>query len=131
MPFHVTVLYAGLNGLLVLVLAFIVVRQRQRTRIELGTGGNEQLERAQRALGNWAEYVPLALILMGLLEAQRTSAYLLHALGIAITAGRVLHAWGLSHSSGQTFGRSAGMVLTWATLLVASIAAVVVGLGLR
>ncbi len=59
--------------------------------------------------GNWAEYVPLVLILMGLLEAQRTSLYLLHALGIALIVGRVLHAWGLSRSSGRSFGRAAGM----------------------
>jgi uncharacterized membrane protein YecN with MAPEG domain len=130
MPFHVTVLYAGLNGLLLLVLVVGVMRQRLRTGVQFGAGGSEELERAQRCLGNWAEYVPLALILMGLLEAQRTSAYLLHALGIAITVGRVLHAWGLSRNSGRSFGRSAGMVLTWAVLLVASVVAVVVGLGL-
>jgi uncharacterized protein len=130
MPFHVTVLYAGLNGLLLLVLVVGVMRQRQRTGVQFGDGGSEELERAQRCLGNWAEYAPLVLILMGLLEAQRTSAYLLHGLGIAITVGRVLHAWGLSRSSGRSFGRSAGMALTWATLLVASVVAVAVGLGL-
>jgi len=131
MPFHVTVLYAGLNGLLVLLLAAGVMRQRMRARVQLGSGGDEGLERAQRALANWAEYVPLVLILMGLLEAQRTSFYLLHALGIALTVGRVLHAWGLSRHSGRSFGRSAGTALTWIALLVASVVAVVVGLGLR
>lgn len=131
MSFHVTVLYAGFNGLLVLVLAAGVMRQRVRARVHFGSGGDEELERAQRALGNWAEYVPLVLILMGLLEAQRTSLYLLHALGIALTVGRVLHAWGLSRSSGRSFGRAAGIGLTWTVLAVASVTAVVVGLGLR
>jgi uncharacterized membrane protein YecN with MAPEG domain len=131
MPFHVTVLYAGLNGLLLLALAFAVIRQRQRTGIVLGTSGSEELERAQRALGNWTEYVPPVLILMGLLEAQHASAYLLHALGITLTVGRVLHAWGLSRTSGRSFGRAAGIGLTWTVLAVASVAAVAVGLGLR
>ena len=131
MPFHVTVLYAGISGLLVLVLAGAVMRQRLRSGVQFGSGGVAELERAQRALGNWVEYAPLVLILMGLLEAQRTSIYLLHALGIALVLGRALHAWGLWSSPGRTFGRSAGMALPWLALLVASIAAVVVGLGLR
>lgn len=131
MPFHVTVLYAGLNGLLVLLMAAGVMRQRMRARVQFGSGGDAALERAQRALANWAEYVPLVLILMGLLELQHTSFYLLHALGIALTVGRVLHAWGLSRHSGRSFGRGAGIMLTWVALLVASVVAVVVGLGLR
>jgi len=129
MPFHVTVLYAGLNGLLVLVLAGAVMRQRVRAGVEIGDGGSVELLRAQRALGNWAEYVPLTLILMGLLEAQRTSLYLLHALGIALVVGRLLHAWGLWRSSGRSFGRAAGIGLTWAVLGVASVAAILTGLG--
>jgi len=130
MPFHVTVLYAGLNGLLVLVLAGAVMRQRARTGVLFDAGGQEELGRAQRVLGNWAEYVPLALILMGLLEAQRTSLYVLHALGIALVVGRVLHAWGLSRTSGRSFGRAAGIALTWVVMGVASVLAILTGLAL-
>jgi uncharacterized membrane protein YecN with MAPEG domain len=43
----------------------------------------------------------------------------LHLMGIALTLGRILHAWGLSTSPGESFGRAAGTTLTWLTLLAA------------
>ena len=67
MPFHVTVLYAGINGLIILVLALNVVRLRRNTRVGLGDGGNDDMLRACRMHANATEYVPIVLILMGLL----------------------------------------------------------------
>jgi uncharacterized membrane protein YecN with MAPEG domain len=115
----VVTFYAGLNGLIALVLAILVIRQRQRTRTEFGTGGHRALEQAIRVQGNFVENVPLILILLLLLALGGLGPLWLHLLGIALTAGRILHAWGLSTNPGQSFGRSAGIALTWATLLVA------------
>jgi hypothetical protein len=128
LPFHVTLLYAGINGLILLVLALNVVRLRRNTKVGLGDGGNEGMLRACRMHANAAEYVPIILILMGLLELQRESIYLLHALGIMLTLGRILHPIGIAGSSGESFGRAAGMLLTWVALLVAAVAAIVAGL---
>jgi uncharacterized membrane protein YecN with MAPEG domain len=130
MPFHVTVLYAGLNGLLVLVLAFRVSSCRGRAGISIGSGGNSELERRIRIHANALENIPLVLILMGLVEFYHTSAFLVHGLGIALTLGRLLHAWGLTRSSGLSFGRAAGMSLTWLALLVGSVIAILIGLGI-
>jgi hypothetical protein len=129
MPFHVTVLYAGLNGLIVLVLAFRVTSCRGTSKISIGTDGNSELERRIRIHGNAIENIPLVLILMGLIEFYHTSMFLVHGLGIVLTLGRLLHVWGLTRSPSRSFGRSAGMSLTWLALLVGSVTAILIGLG--
>ncbi|HEY6334565.1 MAG TPA: MAPEG family protein [Alphaproteobacteria bacterium] len=129
MPLSITTFYAGLNGLILLILAFRVGRARARTKILIGTGGDAELERAIRAHANAAEYVPIVLILIGALELSGASHLLLHGLGIALTLGRVLHGWGLSHASGLSLGRQAGAMLTGIARAVASVAAIVAGFG--
>jgi uncharacterized membrane protein YecN with MAPEG domain len=65
---------------------------------------------------NAVEYLPIALILLLILELNQTEPLLLHVFGILLLLGRVLHAWGLSMSPGVTPGRGFGMVLTWGTI---------------
>jgi uncharacterized protein len=115
----IVMFYAGLNALIALVLALRVVRLRVVTKTDLGTGGHRGLEQAIRAHGNFIEYVPLILVLLLLLELSGLGAIWLHAMGIALTLGRVLHAWGLSTNPGESFGRAVGIFLTWSTLLAA------------
>jgi uncharacterized membrane protein YecN with MAPEG domain len=129
MPFRVTALYAGLNALILLVLAFRVARQRGISKVGIGTGGDAALERASRVHGNAVENVPIVLILLGLAEACGSSVVLLHGIGIALTLGRLLHAWGLTRSPNESFGRAAGMTLTWLALAVGAIRALLTGLG--
>ena len=104
-------LYIGLNLLLTLVLAILVVRQRAKHSVSLGDGGNADVERAIRAHGNNVEYVAIALpglIALGLLGASLT---LLHAAGLLVTAGRVAHAIGISN--GISIFRQLGTLATW------------------
>ena len=113
--------YAGLNALIALALVLLVERQRLKTRTMFGTGGHPALEQAIRAHGNFVEYVPLILLLLLLLELGGLRPLWLHVLGIALTIGRILHAWGLSTSPGRSFGRAVGTGLTWLTLVAALI----------
>jgi hypothetical protein len=128
MPFKITALYAGLNGLILLVLAIRVARQRGRSQVGLGTGGDATLERAIRIHGNAVESIPIVLILLGLAEACGSSPILLHGIGVALTLGRLLHIWGLTQSSGVSFGRAAGMSLTWLALGVGAVRALAYGI---
>ncbi len=66
---------------------------------------------------------------MGLIEFYHASALLVHGLGIALTLGRLLHVWGMTRSPDLTFGRVAGMSLTWLALLVGSVVAILIGIG--
>ena len=117
----IVMFYAGVNALIAMVLAMRVVRLRVTTKTDLGSGGHRGLERAIRAHGNFIEYVPLILLLLLLLELSGLGAIWLHAMGAALTVGRILHGWGLSTNAGESFGRFSGTMLTWLALLAALI----------
>jgi uncharacterized membrane protein YecN with MAPEG domain len=65
--------------------------------------------------------VPLALLMMAMLELVRTSIYVLHVLGIMLLVGRLLHGYAFSFTGHFRFGRMAGTVLTVAVLLIEAI----------
>lgn len=121
MSMEITAPYAALLGLLFILLSFQVSRHRLAGQVSLGDGNNPALGQAIRAHGNFAEYVPLALILIGLAEAQGATALLLHALGGGLLAGRVLHAWGINQPNAVHNARKFGIVLTWLSIVVASV----------
>lgn len=114
---HVTGLYAALATLLVLFLSGRVSWLRNKRKVKLGDGGLDDLARAIRAQANAVEYLPLALLLLLLLDLDQARTAWLHGLGVALVAGRVLHAWGLSRSAGRSPGRALGMLLTWGAML--------------
>jgi len=127
MPVAIVAFYAGLNALIMLVLAVLVTRQRVLTDTMIGAGERPQMQLAIRAHGNSAENTPIILLLMLLLALTGVAALWLHGLGIALTVGRVLHAWGLSHDPGRSFGRFSGMFLTWGVMIAALALCIVVG----
>jgi uncharacterized membrane protein YecN with MAPEG domain len=118
---RITGLYAALCAILVVVLALRVVFHRFRHRIGIGDGGDKALITLIRVHGNAIENVPLALLLLLLLELNQTAPPWLHAFGIAIVLARVIHAFGLSRSSGASAPRFLGTFITWTTVLVMAV----------
>ncbi len=116
----ITAFYAGLLGFLFLALSARVIHFRRRG-ISLGDGGDPGMLRVIRGQANFAEYVPLALVLMLILELGHTSMYVLHALGITLLAARLLHGYALSFTAHFAFGRLWGAVLTFGVLLVSAL----------
>jgi len=113
-PIYAFGFYAALNALILLILSLRVVRARVRTQTAIGDGGKPEMAAPLRAHANNAEYVPMALILLWALASPLgRSLWLIHGIGISLTLGRVLHAIGLSRSSGPSGLRFAGMILTW------------------
>lgn len=130
MLYSITLLYAGLSALLLLALSFQVVGLRRKHQIGLGTGEAPALERAVRVHANFCEYVPIALLLLLVLELSGPlPAWLLHVLGVMLVIGRILHAVGLSRSAGTSSGRFVGTLLTWLMILVAGLLAVGIAIG--
>ena len=123
----ITSFYAVPIAILYLVLTFRVISVRRRNAVALGDGGNPVLLRRIRAQGNLTEYAPLILVLMLMGELQGASALLLHAIGIALLAGRTLHAFGISQAREDIRLRAAGMVLTLTAIAVAALIAVLPG----
>jgi len=112
--FPITAFIAGLFTLYFMRLSFAVIGLRRANKVALGAGGVDALEGAIRAHGNFAEYVPLGLILLGLLESQGAHPVLVAALGAGLALGRVYHARGLSQAN---LGfRVRGMQWTFRTL---------------
>ncbi|WP_394000899.1 MAPEG family protein [Luteimonas sp. WGS1318] len=114
---RISLLIASLHVVLYLVLALRVVLHRNVHKIGVGTGGDAVLRRKVRVHGNFGEYVPLALLMLALLELAAVSTAWLWTFGIALLIARVLHAAGLGASSGYSVGRFAGTLLTFITLL--------------
>jgi uncharacterized membrane protein YecN with MAPEG domain len=123
----VTPLYAGLLALLYFVLSLRVVQMRG-TGISLGDGGNAQMLRRIRGHANFAEYVPLILVMMAMLELSKFSIYLLHALGIVLVVARLLHGYALSFTEKFKFGRFWGTFLTYLVMVVAGVSCAYQGL---
>jgi uncharacterized membrane protein YecN with MAPEG domain len=110
--------YVGANVLILLILALGVVRARAASKVILGDGGDPGLQRAIRVHGNAAEYVPAGLIgILALALLPAAPLWAVHAGGVLLTAGRILHAIGLSNTSGRSFGRAFGTLFTWIAFL--------------
>src|ERR1700676_4419970 len=123
----VTPLYASLLALWFVVLSARVVNLRRRG-IVFGDNGDVAVTRVVRAQANCAEYVPLALLLMGFLELSRFSIYILHALGLTLLIGRLVHGLALFFGWQMRSGRVAGAALTFIVLLIEALLCLYQGL---
>jgi len=117
----VTPAYAAVAALLFIVLSFRTIGLRRKLLIGVGSGESKELLRAMRVHANFAEYVPLALLLIYFLELQSDSNTWIHVLCIGLLIGRVLHAFGVSQVREKLYLRQAGMVLTFIAILAASV----------
>jgi uncharacterized protein len=118
----VTALYAGCLGLFYLGLSFWVVRVRMQQRVFAGDKGDPVMANAMRVHANFAEYVPLALILLLLAEMQGAPALALHLLGAGLLLARVIHALGMGRMPHVSALRGGGALLTFVVLLLAGAA---------
>ena len=91
----ITGFYLALLALLYVVLGVQVSRLRRGHRVVFGDGDNTRLRSAIRAHANFAEYVPIIVLLVALLEMSGTPAMLIHLLMGALLVGRLLHPLGM------------------------------------
>ncbi len=112
----ITPAYAVAFALVFVALSVRTLRLRRRYQVAVGHGGEPALERAARAHGNFAEYVPLTLLLIHFLETLGGGAPWIHTLCAALLIGRVLHAFGVSQVREDFRFRVAGMVLTFTAI---------------
>jgi uncharacterized protein len=90
-------------------------------------GDDGILQRKVRAYGNFMEYVPMALMFILALELMNSQTWLLWVLGIALTIGRIAHAYGIIKTYGPSPGRAVGFFLTWFVYLLGASACVYYG----
>jgi uncharacterized membrane protein YecN with MAPEG domain len=91
----ITSLYASLSVLLIVKLTLAVIKLRRKNRVSVGDGGKEELQLAIRAHANAVEYIPIALLLLLMLELNGAPKILIHISGATLLIGRIIHAMGL------------------------------------
>ncbi|MEZ5497786.1 MAG: MAPEG family protein [Steroidobacteraceae bacterium] len=117
----ITALYAGLLGLLAIVLGAKAGGLRGKLDISIGDGGNKELLLAMRRHANFAEWVPIALILIVLMEMRGVDTRWVHGLGAGLVVARVCHALGLKADSMKSYLRLVGAGGTALIIAIASV----------
>jgi uncharacterized membrane protein YecN with MAPEG domain len=116
----ITALYGALNALFNIFLANAVSTARRVHKVSLGEGEHPAMLAAIRAHGNNAEFVPLALIVMLLLEMCGANRIVLHTYGGVLFAARIAHWIGLPRKAPNPY-RFTGVVLTWLLVVAGSL----------
>lgn len=112
----ITSIIAAIFTIIFVKLSLAVIALRRKNKVGLGSGGHEDLERAIRAQGNFAEYVPFGIILIACLELNGAPWWLVLLPGIALIIGRLIHAKGMNTPPPDFSLRVTGMKLTFGTL---------------
>lgn len=113
----ITSVISSILAIIFIRLSFEVIGLRRKNKVALGTGGVDELERAIRAQGNFAEYVPIGIILIACLEANGSPSWLVAAHGLTLIIGRLIHAKGIKVPSPDFSKRVIGMKFTITTLI--------------
>jgi uncharacterized membrane protein YecN with MAPEG domain len=120
-----TAFYGAILALIYMAMSLWVVGGRVGNDTLIGDGGRDGLTRRIRAHGNFQEYVPFALILIGLLEAHGAGRDLVRILLIVLIVARLMHPVGMftrKNSPQQFLFRGLGIVATFGVIIVASVA---------
>lgn len=110
----VSAIYVILGTLFIIKLSLDVVRLRRQYRVSIGDGGVSDLQLAIRIHGNAVENIPIAVLLLVMMEMNGADIWILHLLGLFFFFGRLMHARGLR--SRTLLWRRNGMLLNLLTL---------------
>ena len=116
----ITAFYAALLTLYLIAMSFYVIITRAKTDTLLGHGDSIPMLVAMRRHANLIEYMPFAIVIMALAEFLGLGSTWLHAAGIALIAGRLIHPLGVSENS-PLAPRVAGVLLTFAAMLIPAV----------
>lgn len=127
---HILILTTGILGVIFFALTVWVVTYRNKTKLMLGDGTGTGLPDAQglqvavRGHANFAEFVPMILIILACLAHEGAGSLFFLALCGALVLGRILHPIGICNLK-PNVPRALGAMLTWAVLIISSVAAIV------
>ena len=113
----ITSIIAAILTIIFIKLSFAVIGLRRKNKVGLGSGGHEDLERAIRTQANFAEYIPLGVILIACLELNGAPWWLMAIPGVSLIIGRLIHAKGMNTPPPDFSKRVLGMKFTFFTLI--------------
>ena len=120
----ITFQYLAVLALIFSALALIVVFMRQKRRVPFGDGGHDDLMRAVRAHANFAEWVPMTVLVVAALEASGAPGSQIHALLAALVIARVVHPLAFAlpiRGRAYRAARIVGALTTWFVLTIAAV----------
>lgn len=106
----VTLTSAGAAALINAWLAARCGRTRMSEKVLMGDDGNPRMVARMRAHANFAEYTPIVLILIGLIELAMGTSTWLWAVAALYLVARILHPLGMDGTLAK--GRMIGIVVT-------------------
>ncbi|WP_374386343.1 MAPEG family protein [Sandaracinobacter sp.] len=125
---QLTMITAGMLGLMIVVLGLRVSAIRRSAHVSLGDGGNPLLEERIRAHGNAVETIPIALILLGLAERALGQPWYLVAMAVVLVVSRLIHPIGMARPSPNA-ARVLGILGTWSVIGI--LALILISSGIR
>ena len=125
-----TLTYAGILGLVMALLSIRVPMRRATLNAPWGDGDDDILATRVRVFGNFIEYVPYVVLLMGLVELSGGQQSTLHFCGLSLVVARLLHAVALHRRDDAIWRklfRAVGAMTTWLVLLSLAVYALMLG----
>jgi uncharacterized membrane protein YecN with MAPEG domain len=116
----IAALTASALSVLYIRLAFGVIALRRKHGVRLGTGQHDELEAAVRAHANFAEYVPLTLLMIAIAEINHGAWPITLLAAALLVFGRLNHARALARDNIPL--RVRGMKATFAAIATAVVA---------
>lgn len=114
----ITSIFGASFAIALVALSFLVSLRRMKVGDMIGDSTDDLLRSRIRAQGNFTEYVPLGVVMLGLVEAQFAPGGVVVAVGTMLAFGRGLHAIGMLSASGPVGGF--GMIFTYLALLASA-----------
>ncbi|WP_150291244.1 MAPEG family protein [Sphingobium estronivorans] len=124
----ITLTLAAACALLNMWLGIRCARIRLSASTLHGDGGHALLARRMRAHANFTEYVPMTLILFGLVELATGASMGLWGAALVLVVARIGHGFGMDADE-PTIGRAGGALMTWAVMIGLAVTALYVAYG--
>ena len=116
----ITLTTASILGLMFIWLSSRVISARVRSETLIGEGDDTDLLFLIRTQGNFTEYVPIFLIVLGLLESAGANATALMVIAAVFVVARVLHVPGMGQQANLKL-RQAGIIGSFTCIGAASL----------
>ena len=114
-----TGLFAAALMIMQMVLMGMVIKQRLKSQVLIGDGDGDLLQTV-RVHGNFVENAPIFLVGLALIEVLVGSNSWVLVMGSIFFVGRLLHALGMSMTTGPSILRAAGALASLMVTLVAA-----------
>lgn len=121
MTLAITGIYTSILAILTIWLGARVSIHRAKTGISIMHGDDMTLAEKIRQHGNLTEAVPIALILMGIVELNGASPVWLHTIGGILLLSRIIHPFGIKHDKPSEVARGIGSTGTSIAMVISMV----------